>query len=93
MEKLEGKGSLRRPNLIYDDNIKKGLSKGCEELIDLINLAQYTDKRRNKFSFKTPSKASGIHKCTLISLIHVEASRHPRGVLHQDLKLIKYNKL
>ena len=32
VEKLEGKGSLRRPNLIYDDNIKKGLSKGSEEL-------------------------------------------------------------
>jgi hypothetical protein len=94
VEKLEGKRKLRRSNLIYDDNIKKGLSKCFKEPIDLSNLAQNTDKRRNKFSFKTPIKACGIYiyKCTLISLLHVSASHHPRAVLHQDLKLINYNK-
>ena len=41
-------------------------------------------------TFVTPTSASlYIHKCNLISLLHVSAPRQPQAAFHQDLKLTK----
>jgi hypothetical protein len=59
----------------------------------ILNNLTVLEEQFKWFVLDTNKCTSDIHKYNLSSVLHLSASRHPEGAVHQDLKITKIKQI